>query len=133
MPNIKTFLMFDGKAEEAMNLYTSVFDNSEIIRIARYGANEAGAEGTVLQAVFSINGQEFMCMDSSIKHDFTFTPSMSLYVTFETEEEVDRAFERLSQDGTVLMPLMAYPFSKKFGWLTDSYGVSWQLNVAGSQ
>lgn len=133
MPKITTFLMFDGKAEEAMSLYTSVFDNSEIISIARYGANEAGAEGTVLQAVFSINGQEFMCMDSSIKHDFTFTPSMSLYVTFETEEEVDRAFERLSQGGTVLMPLAAYPFSKKFGWLTDPYGVSWQLNVVSSQ
>lgn len=56
MPNTKNSLMFDGKAEEAMNLYTSVFENSEIISIARYGANEAGAEGTVLQAVFSING-----------------------------------------------------------------------------
>lgn len=125
--------MFDGKAEEAMNLYTTVFENSEIISIARYGENEAGAEGTVLQAVFSINGQEFMCMDSSVKHDFTFTPSMSLYVTFETVKEVDLAFERLSQGGTILMPLAAYPFSKKFGWLTDPYGVSWQLNVAGSQ
>lgn len=133
MPNIKTFLMFDGKAEEAMNLYTTVFEKSEIISIARYGENEAGAEGTVLQAVFSINGQEFMCMDSSVKHDFTFTPSMSLYVTFETVKEVDRAFERLSQGGTILMPLAAYPFSKRFGWLTDPYGVSWQLNVAGSQ
>lgn len=72
-------------------------------------------------------------MDSSVKHDFTFTPSMSLYVAFETEEEINRAFERLSQGGTILMPLAAYPFSKKFGWLTDPYGVSWQLNVAGSQ
>jgi predicted 3-demethylubiquinone-9 3-methyltransferase (glyoxalase superfamily) len=132
MPKITTFLMFDGKAEEAMNLYTSLFDKSEIISISRYGAHEAGAEGTVLHATFSLNGQEFMCMDSSVKHDFTFTPSISWYVTCDTEDEIDRVFEKLSQDGTVLMSLAAYPFSKKFGWVADKYGVSWQLNLAST-
>lgn len=133
MPKISTFLMFDGKAEEAMNFYTSLFDKSEIISISRYGANEAGAEGTVLHATFSLNGQEFMCIDSSVKHDFTFTPSISLYVTCDTEDEIDRVFEKLSQAGTVFMPLAAYPFSEKFGWVADKYGVSWQLKLSNNQ
>ncbi|MDE3840662.1 hypothetical protein C0966_15275 [Bacillus methanolicus] len=127
---ITTFLMFDGKAEEAMNFYTSLFRQSEIISITRYGAHEAGKEGTVLHATFTLNGQEFMCIDSSVKHEFTFTPSISLYVKCDTEEEIDELYEKLSQDGEVLMPLAAYPFSEKFGWVQDKYGVSWQLNLA---
>ncbi|WP_223068955.1 VOC family protein [Paenibacillus caui] len=130
MSKITTFLMFDGQAEEAMNLYTSIFENSEIKHIVKYGANDGDLEGKVLNAVFSLNGQTLMCIDSSVKHDFTFTPSISLYVTCETEEEIDRVFGKLSEGGSVLMPLAAYPFSKKFGWLTDPFGVSWQLNLA---
>jgi predicted 3-demethylubiquinone-9 3-methyltransferase (glyoxalase superfamily) len=126
---VTTFLMFDGKAEEAMNYYISIFDQAEILGIQRYGSNEAGAEGTVLHASFSLYGQVFMCIDSNIKHDFTFTPAMSLYVACATEEEIGRLFEKLSQGGQVLMPLAAYPFSDKFGWLSDKYGVSWQLNL----
>jgi predicted 3-demethylubiquinone-9 3-methyltransferase (glyoxalase superfamily) len=121
--------MFDGKAEEAMNFYTSLFDQSEIISIQRYGANEAGAEGTVLEAAFSLDGQVFRCIDSNIKHGFTFTPAISIYVTCDTEDEIDRVFESLSQDGSVFMPLSSYPFSEKFGWVADKYGVSWQLNL----
>lgn len=127
---ITTFFMFEGKAEQAMNFYTSIFDNSEILHITRYGANEAGPEGTVQHATFSLNGQEFMCIDSFVKHDFTFTPSMSLYVTCETEAEIDRAFEKLSEGGNILMPLAAYPFSKKFAWVADQFGVTWQLTLA---
>jgi predicted 3-demethylubiquinone-9 3-methyltransferase (glyoxalase superfamily) len=129
---ITTFLMFDGKAEDAMNFYTSLFKQSEIISITRYGANEAGAEGTVLHATFSLNGQVFMCIDSSVKHEFTFTPAISLYVTCDTEGEIEELFEKLSQDGEILMPLASYPFSEKFGWVADKYGVSWQLNLAKS-
>lgn len=129
---ITTFLMFEGKAEEAMNLYTSLFDNSEIRTISRYGANEEGTEGTVRHATFTLNGQEFMCIDSFVKHNFTFTPSMSLYVTFDTEDEIDRVYEKLSQNGSILMPLAAYPFSKKFGWVADPFGVTWQLTLAES-
>src|SRR5579864_7548540 len=66
---ITTFLMFDGKAEVAMNYYVSVFDQAEIVSIHRYGANEAGAEGTVAHATFTLGGQVFMCMDSNVKHD----------------------------------------------------------------
>lgn len=126
---ITTFLMFEGKAEEAMNYYISIFEQAEIISIRRYGANEAGAEGSVMHAAFSLYGQTFMCIDSNIKHNFTFTPAISLYITCSTEAEIDRLFEKLSQGGSVLMPLTAYPFSEKFGWLSDKYGVSWQLSL----
>lgn len=126
---IFTFLMFSGKAEKAMNFYTSIFDQSEILSVTRYGPNEVGKEGTVLHAIFSLKGQMFMCIDSSVEQKFTFTPAMSLYVICDTEEEIDLAFQNLSQDGTVLMPLAAYQFSKKFGWVQDKYGVSWQLSL----
>ncbi|MEX0137373.1 VOC family protein [Bacillus nitratireducens] len=127
---ITTFLMFEGKAEEAMNFYTSLFNQSEIVSISRYDENGPGKEGTVIHATFTLNGQEFMCIDSYVKHDFTFTPAMSLYVTCETEEEIETVFNKLAQNGAILMPLGAYPFSKKFGWLNDKYGVSWQLTLA---
>lgn len=130
MQKITTFLMFQGRAEEAMNFYTSLFEGSQILDITRYGPGEAGAEGSVVHATFLINGQEFMCIDSGIEHDFTFTPSMSLYVNCETEAEIDRLFEKLSQAGQVLMPLDHYPFSQKFAWVADRFGVSWQLNLA---
>lgn len=125
---ITTFLMFqDGNAEEAMNFYISLFDNSEVVNITRYGANEAGKEGTVMHAVFSLDGREYMCIDSYVKHEFTFTPAMSLYVICDTEEEINKVFEKLSEDGKILMPLGSYPFSERFGWVNDKYGVSWQL------
>lgn len=128
MQKIMTFLMFEGKAEEAMNFYTSLFENSKIESITRYKANETGKEGTVKHAVFSLNGQQYMCIDSPAKHEFNFTPSISLYVTCETEEEIDNLFKQLSEGGEVLMPLDQYPFSEKFGWVNDKYGVSWQLS-----
>lgn len=133
MQKITTFLMFDGQAEEAMKLYTSVFADSEIIGISRYGANEAGKEGSVQHATFSLAGQQFMCIDSNVKHEFTFTPAMSLYVTCDSEEEIDTAYERLSQNGQVFMPLGEYPFSRKFGWVGDKFGVTWQLTLASNE
>jgi predicted 3-demethylubiquinone-9 3-methyltransferase (glyoxalase superfamily) len=134
MQKVTTFLMFDGKAEEAMNLYTLLFKQSKILSIIRYGANEASAAGTVQHATFTLNGQEFMCIDSSAQHAFTFTPSISLYVRCDTEDEIDGVFAQLSQGGQIFMPLDRYPFSRKFGWLADRFGVSWQLNLEdGSQ
>ena len=124
---ITTFLMFDGKAEEAMNFYTSLFEQSEILSIARYGANEVGEEGKVLQARFSLKGQVFICIDSNVRHGFTFTPAISLYVTCDSEDEINRLYEKLSQGGKVLMPLATYPFSQKFAWVEDRFGASWQL------
>ena len=129
MQKITTLLMFAGRAEEAMKLYTSLFKQSEILNITGYGPNEAGAEGAVQHATFTLNGQEFMCIDSNVEHAFTFTPSISLYVRCESEEEIDRVFAALSDGGQIFMPLDQYPFSQKFGWLADRFGVSWQLSL----
>ena len=129
MQKFTTFLMFTGQAEAAMNLYTSLFKQSKILDITRYGANADGTEGTVQHATFTLNGQEFMCIDSLAVHDFTFTPSISLYVRCESEDEIDRVFAALAEGGQILMPLDRYPFSAKFGWLADRYGVSWQLSL----
>ncbi len=129
MQKFTPFLMFEGKAEAAMNFYISLFSNSEIVRITRYGTDQPGDEGTVMHALFTLGGQEFMCIDSSISHGFTFTPSMSIYVQCESEDEIDRLFAALSEDGNVMMPLDAYPFSARYAWLADRFGVSWQLNL----
>lgn len=121
--------MFQGNAEEAMNYYTSLIEDSEITSISRYGANGPGAEGSVLQATFLLKGQEFICIDSNIKHEFTFTPSFSLFITCDSEEEINRIYENLTDGGGILMPLDNHGFGKKFGWIVDKFGVSWQLNL----
>lgn len=126
---VTPFLMFQGNAEEAMNYYISLIDDSAITSIVRYGPEGPGAEGSVMQASFILKGQEFMCIDSNVGHDFTFTPSFSIYVTCDTEEEIIKLFEGLSLNGNVLMPLGDYGFSRKFCWLTDPFGVSWQINL----
>jgi predicted 3-demethylubiquinone-9 3-methyltransferase (glyoxalase superfamily) len=122
--------MFEGQAEAALNFYISLFKDSQVISITRYGPNEAGAEGSVMHATFSLNGQQFMAIDSNVHHQFTFTPAISLYVSCETEQEIDALFAQLSAGGNVLMPLSQYPFSKKFAWVNDRFGVSWQLSLA---
>ncbi|MDQ1144003.1 putative 3-demethylubiquinone-9 3-methyltransferase (glyoxalase superfamily) [Bacillus sp. SORGH_AS 510] len=130
MGKVTPFLMFqDGQAEEAMNYYLSIIDDSEITSIVRYGANAAGDEGTVMQATFSLKGQEFMCIDSHVKHQFSFTPSFSIFVTCDTEEEINHLYEKLLEGGQALMPIGNYGFSQRFGWLNDRFGVSWQLNL----
>lgn len=126
---VATFLMFDGKAEEAMTFYVSLFENSKVIEVERYGAGELMAEGAFKKARFTLCGHEMVCFDSPIKHDFTFTPSISIFVECESEDELNEAFNKLSEGGTVLMPLDNYGFSAKFGWLNDRFGVSWQLNL----
>ncbi|MBS4191987.1 VOC family protein [Bacillus sp. FJAT-49705] len=129
MEKITPFLMFQGNAEEAMNYYTALIEDSSITSIIRYGPNQGGQEGSVMKATFSLKGQEFMCIDSNIKHEFTFTPSFSLFITCDNEEEIDRLYGSLSEGGGVLMALDNYGFSKKFGWINDKFGVSWQLTL----
>lgn len=126
---ITPFLMFSGQAEEALNYYLSIFDRSEVISMKRYGPNEDGAEGSVRHATFALNGQQFMCIDSNVQHPFTFTPAISFFVACDTEAEIDRLFQGLSRGGQTLMPLGTYPFSKKFGWVADKYGATWQLQL----
>lgn len=126
---ITTFLMFEGAAEEAVTFYTSLFDDAEIRTITRYGAEGPGAEGSVQLALFTLAGQEYMAIDSSMPHDFTFTPAVSLYVQCDSEEEIERLYAALAEKGQPLMPLNSYGFSRRFGWTNDRFGVSWQLNL----
>jgi predicted 3-demethylubiquinone-9 3-methyltransferase (glyoxalase superfamily) len=129
-PKVFTFLMFEGKAEEAMNFYVSLFEDAKVVSVKRYGPGEAGEEGSVMHAQFTLGDQAFMCIDSPAKHGFTFTPSISIFLVCDGADEVDRLFGRLSEGGQVMMPLGEYPFSPRFAWLADKYGVSWQLSAA---
>jgi predicted 3-demethylubiquinone-9 3-methyltransferase (glyoxalase superfamily) len=129
MTQVSTFLMFGGEAEAAITLYTSQIADSRIVDIQRYGKGEAGKEGTVKHAVFVLAGTEYRAIDSSIDHGFTFTPATSLFIACDSEAEVDRLFAGLSEGGHVLMPLAAYPFAKKFAWIADRFGVSWQISL----
>jgi predicted 3-demethylubiquinone-9 3-methyltransferase (glyoxalase superfamily) len=126
---VTTFLMFQGQAEEAITFYTSLFNDGEILELKRFGPDDPGTEGSTMLARFAIGGQTFMALDSDPVHEFTFTPSISLYVDCDGEEEIDRLHQALSDGGMELMPLGSYGFSTKFAWVNDRFGVSWQLNL----
>jgi predicted 3-demethylubiquinone-9 3-methyltransferase (glyoxalase superfamily) len=128
-----TQLMFQGQAEEALDLYTEVFADAEVEEIERVGADGPGVPGSIERAQLRLGDRTFQIFDSPVEHDFTFTPSVSISVELDDSDEVDRAFALLADGGQVLMPLDAYPFSPRFGWLTDRFGVSWQLSVAPVQ
>ena len=115
MQKITPFLWFDGKAEEAANFYTSLFRNSKVKNISRYGEGGPGPTGAVMSATFQLDGQEFMALNGG--PHFTFTPAISFFVNCETQEEVDQLWERLSEGGE----------KSRCGWLRDKYGVSWQI------
>jgi predicted 3-demethylubiquinone-9 3-methyltransferase (glyoxalase superfamily) len=124
-----------GESEAAMTFYVSLFKDSEILDIDRYGAagphrDTQGPEGSVIRARFRIGGQEIFCSDSFVKHAFDFTPSTSLFVDCASESEIARLAAALGDGGAELMPLGDYGFSRRFAWLNDRYGVSWQLNLA---
>ena len=115
MPKITPFLWFDGKAEEAMNFYMSIFKNSKVGRVTRYGAAGPGPKGAVMSATFQLEGQEFMALNGGPQ--FTFTPAISFFVNCETQQEVDELWENLSEGGQ----------KDRCGWLKDKYGLSWQI------
>jgi predicted 3-demethylubiquinone-9 3-methyltransferase (glyoxalase superfamily) len=115
MQKIVPFLWFDGKAEEAMNFYVSIFKNSKIGEVTRYGKAGPGQEGTVISATFQLEGQEFYALNGGPQ--FTFTPAISLFVNCETQQEVDELWKKLSEGGEI----------QQCGWLRDKYGLSWQI------
>ncbi len=126
---ITTFLTFqENNAEEAMNFYVGLFENSEVLDIQRYGKDGPAKEGSVLFARFRLNGKEVLCSDSYIKHEWNFTPAVSMFVDCRTVKELERLFAKLSENGKVMMPLDNYGFSQKFGFVEDKFGISWQLN-----
>ena len=120
-----------GRAEEAMGLYVDAFGDAEILETERFGPQDPVEEG-VKRARLRIGEQEIVVMDSPGPHQFTFTPAISLFVDVDTEDELNATWAKLAtDDAAVLMPLQAYPFSPRFGWVQDRFGVSWQLNLAG--
>ena len=121
--------MFDSTAEQALSLTADVFPDSTIESVHDYGPGEPGAEGSIKRAYLSINGLDVICIDSPVRHEFSFTPSISVFVECATENELGEAVRLLSEGGEVLMPVDNYGFSTKFGWLNDRVGVSWQLNL----
>ena len=129
LQKLSTFLMFEGRAEEALNFYLPLFKNSELLSLDRYEEGQGGPVGKVRMARISLAGQEFLLIDSPIKHAFGFTPAISIFVNCESVEEIDELFAILSAGGNIYMPLEAYPFSERFAWLTDKFGVSWQLTL----
>lgn len=133
MQKIIPSLWFDKDCEAAINFYVSIFPNSKIVSIQRYpdhpveGLPMEGLDGKVLTAIFELEGQRFMALDGGSV--FKFNPTVSFFVNRNTPEEVDALWNKLADGGSVLMPLEKYPFSEKYGWLQDKYGLSWQIGV----
>jgi predicted 3-demethylubiquinone-9 3-methyltransferase (glyoxalase superfamily) len=129
MQKITPFLWFDDKAEEAANFYVSLFKDGKIGKVTHYdhaSAKVSGmAEESVLTVGFEIAGLEFGALNGG--PIFTFTPAISFSVSCETEEEIDELWKKLTDGGSVRMELQKYPFAQKYGWVSDKYGVDWQL------
>jgi predicted 3-demethylubiquinone-9 3-methyltransferase (glyoxalase superfamily) len=115
MQKIAPCLWFDGKAEEAMNFYTSIFKNSKVVDVMRYGEAGPGEKGSVLAVTFEIEGQEFMTLNGGPMYKFS--PAISLFVKCKTQEELDDLWAKLLEGGE----------PQQCGWLTDKFGVSWQI------
>jgi predicted 3-demethylubiquinone-9 3-methyltransferase (glyoxalase superfamily) len=115
MQKITPFLWFNDQAEHAAKFYTSIFKNSKLGSISRYGEVGPGQTGKVMSATFQLAGQEFMALNGG--PEFTFSPAISFFVNCETQEEVDEYWEKLSEGGE----------KQNCGWLKDKFGVSWQI------
>ena len=126
---VATHLMFTGDASAALELYAAVFAEFRVERLERYGVGEAGAPGSVRRADVVFGQHRIIAIDSPVKHAFTFTPAMSLFVDCDSAATLDTAFAQLAQGGQIFMPIANYGFSQRFGWCSDRFGVSWQLNL----
>jgi predicted 3-demethylubiquinone-9 3-methyltransferase (glyoxalase superfamily) len=115
MQKITPFLWFDGNAEEAANFYISIFKNSKMGKISRYGDAGPGPKGSAMSVTFQIEGQEFYALNGGPQ--FKFTPAISFFVNCETQQEVDELWDKLSAGGR----------TDRCGWLQDKFGLSWQI------
>jgi predicted 3-demethylubiquinone-9 3-methyltransferase (glyoxalase superfamily) len=129
-PSVLPFLMFQGDGSAALDFYLSVFPDAQIEEVKRYGPDEAGPQGSIKRARLKIGGQSVLCTDSFVKHAFSFTPSFSFFVDCSSATEVRRLSDVLKEGGNELMPAANYGFSTLFAWVSDRFGVSWQLNYS---
>ena len=118
MQKIVPFLWFEDRAEEAVNFYTSLFKNSKVGSITRMGEEVPGPKGKVMTATFQLNGQEFMALNGGPLEGFKFNGAISFFVNCETQAEVDELWGKLTADGGQ---------ESQCGWLTDKFGVTWQI------
>ena len=131
MQKITPFLWFDDNVEEAVNFYTSIFENSKIGKVTRYDESSAAAsgrpKGSVLTIAFQLNQQNFVALNGGPQ--FKLNPSTSFFVYCESEGKIKLLYQKLSDGGKVIMPLDKYDWSTKYAWVEDKFGVSWQLDV----
>lgn len=136
-----TFITFVGdqcgKAVEAIQFYTSLFPNSEILQIIKYKEGEPGGNTALVKhATFTLDGNRYMISENNYNHAWAITPAVSIFIESDSEKEIDNLYKELSSNGgMVMVPLDNYDtgdygFGKKFGWCQDKYGVNWQLNLA---
>jgi predicted 3-demethylubiquinone-9 3-methyltransferase (glyoxalase superfamily) len=124
------FVMFQGGIEHvALDYWASIVPDSRFETCELFGPDRPGPEGTIKRAVIMIGGQRVMAYDSFIERGFGFTPSHSFFLACGDEPEIDRLFDALNEDGRILMRLGDYSWSQTFGWLEDSFGVAWQLEL----
>jgi predicted 3-demethylubiquinone-9 3-methyltransferase (glyoxalase superfamily) len=137
------FLMFHGNAEEAMNFYTSLFEDAEVLQVIRARAQDTGwTEGTLQYGIFRIAGQRVICAntpppDSPLRkiapwHEFTFNPAITIYVQRDSAEDFDKLYEALIEGGRVYLPAQSYGFSPRFAWVNDRYGISWRIDLSSN-
>lgn len=133
MQKITPFLWFDNNAEEAVKFYTEAFANSKILTTSLYSESSANAagqpKGSLMTAEFGLNRQKFVALNGGPV--FIFTQAISFFVSCETEKEIDALWNKFSEGNQkIFWPLQKYPWSEKYGWLTDKYGLSWQFTLA---
>ncbi|HHU6750768.1 TPA: VOC family protein [Staphylococcus pseudintermedius] len=134
IPKMTTFLMFNGDAEEAIQRYTSLFEDSEIITMVKYDDTIPEQAGKVQHSIFTLNGQVFMAIDNMNGTDIEMNPAMSLYVTVKDQFEMDTLYHGLKDGGAILMSKTAMPPQyREFAWVQDKYGVNFQLALPESK
>lgn len=133
IPKITTFLMFNGNAEEAMNLYVNTFEDAEILALVRYSESDNEPTGAVQHAIFRLKDQVFMAIDNMNGVDIEMNPAMSLYVTVDNPIEMERLFNKLKSGGAILMPKTEMPPFREFAWIQDKFGVNFQLALPESK
>ncbi|WP_040929015.1 VOC family protein [Nosocomiicoccus massiliensis] len=127
MKSMTPFLMFEGRAEEAIQFYQSVFKDVEVVFINYFESGEMA--GKVMQSLITINGNPVILNDANVSESSKFTPSMSFFIECDSMDELITIYEKIKSKGSILMPLEDYGFSRQFAWVTDPFGVSWQLNL----
>ncbi|MCG7338692.1 VOC family protein [Staphylococcus sp. ACRSN] len=127
IPKITTFLMFNGQAEKAIDLYINLFEDAEILSLVKYTESDNAPTGKVQHAIFRLKDQIFMAIDNVNGVDVDMNPAMSLYVTVDSAIEMERLFNGLKSGGAILMPKTTMPPFREFAWVQDQFGVNFQL------